>query len=66
MVFLTSGSNSQVAGLGRADDVQATGDSVYMKWQTTGKNKNEANRVLGRWAGLLRAKLDEVHGRPAE
>jgi hypothetical protein len=54
------------AVLGRAYDVQATGDSAYMKWQTTGKNRNEANRVLGRWAGLLRAKLDEVHGRPAE
>jgi hypothetical protein len=37
-----------------------TGD--FMRWSNQVSNRAAARRVLGEWAGLLRQRLDEIHG----
>ncbi len=38
----------------------APGD--IMRWSNRMTNWAEASRILAGWAGLLRARLDEIHG----
>ena len=58
--------SSTGAILARAFDGQAARERHNMQWQTRGGNRVAAKRILSSWAQLLRASLDEVHGRAAE
>ncbi|MCC7258005.1 MAG: DUF3313 family protein [Gammaproteobacteria bacterium] len=49
--------------LARAIDRKAGRGTGTIRWQNSVTNKAEADRVLRRWAGALRARLDDVHGR---
>lgn len=49
--------------LDRKEDDQPGG---FMQWQTSVANRAAAKKILGEWAGLLRKRLDEIHGREAE
>jgi len=44
-----------------ADRKTARSPSGHMTWTTTASNRSNARRVLGRWADLLRERLDEFH-----
>ena len=37
-----------------------------MRWSNSGTNRAAAKQVLGKWAGLLRQRLDEIHGKGKE
>ena len=53
--------------LARAIDRKAAnhpGD--LMRWSNKVTNRAEAKRVLAGWAGLLRQRLDEIHGKKTE
>ena len=50
--------------LARAVDRKAArhpGD--LMRWSNKVTNRSDARRVFAGWAGLLRARLDEIHGK---
>jgi hypothetical protein len=49
--------------LARAIDRRRARNVGNIQWTTSGTNREAARRILGRWAGMLVAKLDEVHGR---
>jgi hypothetical protein len=49
--------------LARAIDRKAARDYGHMTWSNRVSNSAEAKRVLRQWAGLLRQRLDEVHGK---
>lgn len=49
--------------LGRVVDAQAARDSGFMTISNGVTNKSEADRIFRKWAKLLVAKLDEVHGK---
>jgi len=49
--------------LGRVVDAQAARDNGYMRFSNSVTNKAEADRIMRKWAKLLVAKLDEVHGK---
>jgi hypothetical protein len=49
--------------LARAIDRRTARNVGNIQWTTRGTNRDAARRILRRWAGLLVAKLDEVHGR---
>jgi len=36
------------------------------QWTTSGTNREDARKILRRWADLLVARLDEVHGEPGQ
>jgi len=42
---------------------QAARDNGFMTISTSVTNKSDADRILRKWAKLLVAKLDEVHGK---
>jgi hypothetical protein len=50
--------------LARAIDRQEDRGMGRIQWQNSVTNKSEADRILRRWAEALRARLDEVHGKP--
>jgi hypothetical protein len=52
--------------LARAIDRQEDRGTGRIQWQNSVTNKAEADRILRRWASALRARLDEVHGKPAD
>ncbi|MEE8522729.1 MAG: hypothetical protein V3T72_02260 [Thermoanaerobaculia bacterium] len=37
-----------------------------MRWRNRVTNRVDATRILAEWAGLLRQRLDEIHGRASE
>lgn len=49
--------------LARAIDRQADRGTGTIQWQNRVTNKQEADRILRRWASALRERLDEVHGK---
>lgn len=49
--------------LARAVDRRVSRGSGRIQWQNSVTNKVEADRMLRRWAGALRERLDEVHGK---
>jgi hypothetical protein len=49
--------------LARAIDRREARNVGNLRWATRGSNREAARRILRRWAGMLVAKLDEVHGR---
>ena len=49
--------------LARAIDRRQARNTGNIRWTTRGTNRQAARRILRRWARLLVAKLDEVHGR---
>lgn len=49
--------------LARAMDRQTDRGTGRIQWQNSVTNKAEADRILRRWAGALRERLDEVHGK---
>lgn len=49
--------------LARAIDRKAARDSGHMTWSNQVRNSADAKRVLRQWAGLLRQRLDELHGK---
>lgn len=58
---LVDGTTGQV--LARARDRRRSTDYGTLQWTSGVTNKAEADRTLKRWAGLLRAGLDEATGR---
>jgi hypothetical protein len=52
--------------LARAIDRQEDRGTGRIQWQNSVTNKAEADRMLRRWASALRARLDEVHGKPVD
>jgi len=52
--------------LARAIDRQEDRGMGRIQWQNAVTNKAEADRILRRWAGALRARLDEVRGKAAK
>jgi hypothetical protein len=51
--------------LARAIDRQEDRGMGRIQWQNKVTNKAEADKILRRWAGALRARLDEVSGKAA-
>lgn len=51
--------------LARAIDRQEDRGMGRIQWQNSVTNKAEADRILRRWAGALRQRLDEVRGKVA-
>ena len=49
--------------LARVVDRKAATSGHFMRWSNKVANRVEAERILSRWAGLLRARLDEFHGK---
>lgn len=49
--------------LARVVDRQTSRGTGRIQWQNSVTNKVEADRILRRWAGALRERLDEVHGK---
>jgi hypothetical protein len=49
--------------LARAIDRRTARNVGNIRWTTRGTNRDAARRILRRWAGMLVAKLDEVHGK---
>ncbi len=49
--------------LARAIDRKAGRGYGHLRWSNRVSNSAEAKRVLREWAGLLRQRLDEVHGK---
>ncbi len=45
---------------------KASRDIGLMTWSSRVTNAAEARRITGTWAGLLRARLDEVHGKSGD
>jgi hypothetical protein len=52
--------------LARAIDRRAARNVGNIQWTTRGTNRDAARRILRRWAGMLVAKLDEVHGKKSD
>ena len=48
--------------LARVIDRKAARSSHVMRWTNKLTNRLEAERILAGWAGLLRDRLDELHG----
>ncbi len=48
------------------DPKAANNPGDIMRWSNWMTNRAEASRILAGWAGLLRARLDEIHGRGKE
>jgi hypothetical protein len=44
------------------DRKSAANAGDFMRWSNQVSNRAAARRVLGEWAGLLRQRLDEIHG----
>jgi len=49
--------------LARAIDRKADRSHGTMQWSTGVSNRSDAKRILRTWAGWLRERMDEVHGR---
>ena len=49
--------------LGRVMDEKAVRDQGYMSVSNSVTNKSDADRLMRKWAKLLVAKLDKVHGK---
>ena len=49
--------------LGKVADSQAVRDRGYMNITNSVTNKAEADRMLRRWARMLVARLDKIHGK---
>jgi hypothetical protein len=49
--------------LARAIDRRVARNVGNIRWTTSGTNRDAARKILRQWAGMLVAKLDEVHGR---
>ncbi len=49
--------------LARAIDRKADRGHGTMQWATQARNRADAKRILRTWAGWLRERMDEVHGR---
>ncbi len=49
--------------LARAIDRRTARNVGTIRWTTRGTNRDAARRILRRWASMLVAKLDEVHGK---
>ncbi len=49
--------------LARVIDRKVADSAHFMRWSNKVTNRVEAEKILGRWAGLLRARLDEFHGK---
>jgi hypothetical protein len=49
--------------LARAIDRKADRGHGMMEWSTQASNRADAKRILRTWAGWLRERMDEVHGR---
>jgi hypothetical protein len=49
--------------LARAIDRETSRGMGRIQWQNRVTNKNEADRILRRWASALREQLDTVHGK---
>ena len=53
--------------LARVIDRKAASDrGGFMHWTNSVSNRMAAEKILGEWAGLLRERLDEIHGRGEE
>jgi len=48
--------------LARALDRQVAGETAFVTWTNKMTNRAAARDVLADWAGLLRKRLDEIHG----
>jgi len=49
--------------LARAIDRKADHNYITMQWATRASNRSDAKRILRKWAGWLRERMDEVHGK---
>ena len=49
--------------LARAIDRKADRGHGRMQWSTRGSNRADAKQILRTWAGWLRERMDEVHGK---
>ena len=49
--------------LARAIDRRRARNTGGIRWTTTGTNRSAARKILGRWAGMLVDRLDEIHGK---
>ncbi len=49
--------------LARAIDRKADRGHGTMQWTTRGTNRSDARRMLRTWAGWLRERMDEIHGK---
>ena len=52
--------------LARAVDRRNARNVGNIRWTTRGTNRDAARRILRQWAGMLVAKLDEVHGKKSD
>jgi hypothetical protein len=52
--------------LARAVDRRDARNVGNLRWTTRGTNRDAARRILRQWAGMLVAKLDEVHGKKSD
>jgi len=50
--------------LARVIDPEAGQDDGMIQWQNSVTNKAEADRILKKWADILRQRLDESRGKP--
>jgi hypothetical protein len=49
--------------LARAVDRKADRNHSTIQWATRASNRTDAKRILREWAGWLRERMDEIHGR---
>ncbi len=49
--------------LARTIDRQLAGETDFIQWTNTMTNRMAARKVLSGWAGMLRKRLDEIHGK---
>ena len=49
--------------LARALDRRVGGETAFMQWTNKMTNRGAARDVLAEWAGLLRKRIDEIHGK---
>ena len=49
--------------LARAIDGKADRSHGRMEWSTRSSNRTAAKRILRKWAGWLRERMDEIHAR---
>ena len=52
--------------LARVLDRKVAGESAFMRWTNKMTNRAAARDVLAGWAGLLRVRLDEIHGKASD
>ena len=49
--------------LARAIDRRRARNVGNIQWTTAGTNRDAARKILGRWAGMLVDRLDDIHGK---